>query len=280
MEIPKQLLWHEFRFIRIAMDGPAARKRPLDTDWQNTNNFEYHDVNLLNWLRDNRNYGIVCGYGNLAVIDADTEEIAFLVENRLPKTFTIKTGSGGRHYYYIIPDLEKKIVLKDADNKHYGEVQWRGSQVIGPGSIHPNGTPYRVLSDSPIATISAQHIKEVFGKYIKPEREIRPSTQTSFKWIDMGKIIDLSKMRRVGNEYQGSHPVHGSTTGMNFSVNMDKSLWHCFRCGSGGGPVALIAVLEGFITCDEAKGGAINNDIYQKVVQIAKEKYGVVITDE
>ena len=44
--------------------------------------------------------------------------------------------------------------------------------------------------------------------------------------------------------------------------------------GSGGGAVALIAVLEGIIDCREAVPGGLRGDKFTQVIKVAKEKYG------
>jgi len=277
--IPPQLQRPEFRFIRIDMDGPSARKKPLDFDWQNTNNYVSFDRTIRDWLTFGNNYGVVCGYGNLAVIDADDPEIEFLVLNRLPKTFTVRTGSGGKHYYYIIPDLEKKFVLTKGD-KHYGEIQWKNAQVVGPNSIHPNGNHYTVVGDYPIATISNQHIKEVFEKFITTNTQERTyQGENPHQYIDLSKIINLENFRQKGGEFVGKHPIHGSSTGGNFSINVEKGLWHCFRCGTGGGAVSLIAMLNGLIKCQDARLGCITPEIREQVVQIAKIKHNLILED-
>jgi len=296
--IPPQLQKPEFRFIRIDMEGPSARKKPLDIDWQNTNNYILIDKILRDWVMFGNNYGVVCGYGNLAVIDSDDPEIDFIVLNRLPKTFTVMTGSGGKHYYYIIDDLEKKFVLqkleqslphiKNNDNglntethvKHYGEIQWKGSQVVGPNSIHPNGNRYLVVGDYPIATISNQHIREIFGDYIRKDEPKREYTgENPHQYIDLSKIINLENFRQKGGECVGKHPIHGSSTGGNFSVNIERGLFHCFRCGTGGGAVSLIAMLNGLIKCSDIRIGCITPEIREQVVQIAKIKYNLIIED-
>jgi hypothetical protein len=54
--------------------------------------------------------------------------------------------------------------LKDPEHPdnplHLGEIQWKGQQVVGPGSIHPNVNRYEVIDDTEIATISYDHILE------------------------------------------------------------------------------------------------------------------------
>ena len=279
--IPRQLRRNEFRFIKIAMHDVNARKRPIETDWQTTNNYQYFDKQLQDWIIDS-NYGVCCGYGNLAVIDADDPVIARLVETKLPPTFTIVTGSGGVHYYYLIPDLDKKIVLKDKDKKHYGEVQWHGSQVIGPGSIHPNGNKYIIAKNLEITEINKIQLESALWDYIQKEQPMtnyQRNESANYQFIDVKKILPGQYMAKGNNELQGKHPVHGSSTGGNFCVNTEKGIWHCFRCGTGGGPVTLIAMLNGLITCDQVKPGCITPEIYRQIIQIAKDKYNIIIEE-
>lgn len=78
-----------------------------------------------------------------------------------------------------------------------------------------------------------------------------------------------------GNEYRGSHPVHGSTSGENFNINTSKNTWHCFRCNSGGGPLSAIAVKEGLIDCANSRPGQIRGSLAREAIQVAEEKYGL-----
>jgi hypothetical protein len=82
----------------------------------------------------------------------------------------------------------------------------------------------------------------------------------------------LSELKRQGSELQGPHPVHGSTTGKNFRINPATGVWYCFRCLSGGGPLQLLAVLEGLITCHQARPGVLRGELFKKVLHIAREK--------
>jgi len=85
-------------------------------------------------------------------------------------------------------------------------------------------------------------------------------------------LIDLSEFTKVGHDLRGPHPVHGSTTGTNFSVDLDNQIWHCFRCGSGGDVFSLIAVQEGLVDCSEASD---ISHIFPEVIRIACEYAGV-----
>jgi P4 family phage/plasmid primase-like protien len=57
--------------------------------------------------------------------------------------------------------------------------------------------------------------------------------------------------QRVGNEYRGAHPIHGSTTGENVSLNIQDNVFSCFRCSRGGDAAIWDAINRGIIRCDE-----------------------------
>ena len=61
-------------------------------------------------------------------------------------------------------------------------------------------------------------------------------------------------------EVRGAHPFHGSTTGMNYSINVRKNVWICRRDGHncGGGPLELFAVREGIIRCEDVRRGCLD----------------------
>ncbi len=287
--IPDRLHNKQFRFIKVV----TRTKRPMEEGWTETVNYKYTEQEFKEYLKENKSYGVACGFGNLAVLDEDHESVGELIEKSdLPKTFTVKTGSGKRHFYYIIPDLEKKVILEDfvVDGKtmHRGELQWKGQQVIGPGSLHPSGNKYEVLDDNEIATVSQEKMltilepflkindKEILNKWRRWEEDKQQSTDDE---PQLTSLINTSKLNHRGNEYQGEHPVHGSRQrekGTNFSINEDKNLWHCFRCDSGGNGWTWIAVAEGIIDCKDAKPGCLNNkNTFKKVVKAYEKTYKI-----
>ena len=145
INIPKQLQQPEFRFILI----PRREKRPIEKGWQKEDgaNYRYDDPKLLQHLAKGGNYGVLCGPGGLVVLDADNverlEKLGSL--KKLPSTFTVRTGSGGLHLYFICKSIEKKRVLYDPKTgEHLGELQSWGSQVVGPGCLHPCGNGYEL----------------------------------------------------------------------------------------------------------------------------------------
>jgi hypothetical protein len=96
--------------------------------------------------------------------------------------------------------------------------------------------------------------------------------------IDLGLRIEKFAMpinaTKRGDEYQGAHPIHGSTTGQNFSINVKKNVWYCFRCGSFGDPITFLAVKHGFIRCDDAGKVDIAGEMFQKIKALLSSEYG------
>ncbi|MDD5258515.1 MAG: bifunctional DNA primase/polymerase [bacterium] len=268
--IPKQLQIDSFGFVKLK----ARSKIPFEPDWQNK---PYSFAEIQSWIDQGGNYGVLGGYGNLIIIDADTEVISTVIKERFPDTLTVKTRKGF-HYYYLSKDIPKKIVLKK-DDMHYGEIISSGSQVVAPGSIHPDtGVMYEVVNDVNISEITREQIYSELLAYITfdyPQKDV----ETEAGDISVVEVLNKTgvQTKRIGSQYVCGHPVHGSTNNSNLVVHPDKNVWHCFRCNSGGGAISLIAVLEGIIDCREAMPGSLRGDKFTQALKVAKEKYGIDI---
>ena len=221
--------------------------------------------------------------------------------SRLPGTFTVQTGSGGFHYYYFSSGLRSQVklfdpVLKDEDGEplHLGEVQALGQQVVGPGSVHPNGNPYKVIRDLPIAIINPDELMTILAPATKtrpgnkrhlekplPETPLEAELELQMELEMRAKYTRVKELRykelrdggqepiesiampknvvwRQGSRILGSHPKHGSEGGRNFQIDTATNSWHCFRHNSGGGPRELKAVMEDRILCQDAKPGCLS----------------------
>jgi P4 family phage/plasmid primase-like protien len=271
-----------------------GHKKPEGRKWTTDANYAYGDAPLAGYLAEGHNYGICTGIADLVVLDADDLQRleALNVTPRLPDTLVARTGRDGRHFYLFCPGFKDRIVLEDPElvdddegkPVHLGEIQALGQQVVGPGSIHPNGNRYEVINDAPIATITKAELMEI----LKP-LEIKDGFQESAgRTADalergagsvQGSLISIDHVcwpkdikERAGAEVRGASPLHGSTSGKNFSVNTSKNCWHCFRHKSGGGPLEWLAVDAGLISCQDAKPGCIKGDVFKKVLNIAREK--------
>jgi len=272
-KIPQALQKDSFGFVKLK----PRTKIPLEQDWQNKP-YSFKDIQA--WIDQGGNYGVQGGYGKLIIIDADSQEIDEIVKKYFPETLTVRTPKQGHHYYYFCEGIDKKIVLKNdsvkKDDDHFGEIIAKGSQVVGAGSIHPDtGTEYQLINDIEIATINRELVYSELVEHI-PSEYPQKDAEIEINDISVVEVLNKAgvKLKKVGNQLVTSHPVHGSTNNNNFVVHTDKNVWHCFRCGSGGGAMALIGVLEGIIDCREAIPGALRSDKFSQALKVAKEKYG------
>ncbi|MDQ1262917.1 MAG: Prim-Pol protein, partial [Euryarchaeota archaeon] len=278
-KIPVQLRERPGARFTVIING---RKKPEGADWSGPNgaNYSITDAPLAGYLAEGHNYGILCGHAGINVPDIDDpvrlETLGIM--QRIPNTMQVKTGRGGKHFYFECPELDHQIGLydpelkdEDGDPLHLGEIQSKGQQVVGANSVHPNGNRYELVNDAPILKISKADLLAIFDGLIltgldDPQEEPRRAEhrRRSSSGASLGDLIHIDQVawpkdvkRRSGSEIIGSHPLHGSTSGINFSINTAKNCWHCFRCGppkshrGGGGPLEWLAVEAGLISCKD-----------------------------
>ena len=259
-------------------------------------NYSYDSPTLQEWLKQGGNYGICCGAGHLIVIDCDSEELEEIMENaiasgQLPETFKVRTGSGKAHYYYTCTDA-RACALSSGD-RHIGDIRAISSkgtytQVVAPGSIHPDtGKPYVVENDTDISQVTWIQIQMALGAFMKKSIKQRAESIAREEKgygdfpINVVDIVPPDKydLKQSGDEFYGCHPVHGSERTMrNFWINPKKNVWHCFRHNVGGGPISLIAMLEGIIDCEDVQEDWLANlpkEKKEQLFKILKEKYGI-----
>ena len=242
--IPKQL--KDLRFCRIK----KGSKAPFEKDWTNKP-YTYEMIGRAK----GENYGVICGLNNLAVIDCDKEELSLAVKTLLPETYSVKTGGGGMHYYYFIPELKKKIVL-NAGEEHLGEIQSHGTQVVGAGSIHPNGKEYKIIDNVGIKEISLEMLMGILGKFMVKEEEedTEKKKETGELTKEIAGLIsfeDLLKsygLTKKGNNWNCA--FHKSEGGQCLSVD-EKGIYNCFHCNKKGNIINFVSEVEE-ITIQEA----------------------------
>jgi P4 family phage/plasmid primase-like protien len=283
-KIPLQLREQYFRFVPI-LNG---RKKPEGKRWTTEANYPYGHGLLAGYLAEGHNYGVLTGVGGLVVLDVD--DLARLealgIIGQLPETFTVRTGRGGLHFYFLCSDLKDKVILEDPELKdcegdplHLGELQALGQQVVGPGSRHPNGNFYEIVKNLPIATIEKAELMQILSPLKQAEVEqARNARRHMAGGSYPGDLIPIDQIawpkdikERCGSEVRGSHPLHGSTSGKNFAVNTSKNCWYCFRHKSGGGPLEWLAVEAGLISCQDAKPGCLDKETFKKALQNARD---------
>lgn len=127
------------------------------------------------------NIGIPTGKpNNIVVVDIDPRNGGWQSLDEMglsPIDYTpvhhIETGSGGAHYYYSYPQqftlLPCRKLAEGVDFKA------DGGYVVGSGSIHPNGKPYRVISDG------TEELPETILKYLTSNKA--PGPQKPKNWL-------------------------------------------------------------------------------------------------
>lgn len=152
--IPQQLQNELFRFVKL------KDKIPFENSWQ-TNGYAFDDPQLLQHLKSEQNIGVIGGYGNLRIQDIDDKKLADELIEKFD-TFTIRTGSGGCHFYFI-SDLDTNFVLKN----DMGEFRGKNYQVVAPNMKHPNGNFYRIACDVPIKNIDQEELLEILKPHLR-----------------------------------------------------------------------------------------------------------------
>ena len=269
-KIPEQYI--DMKFCRVRY----KTKKPFELDWTNKP-YTYEEIHPH---FPKENYGVMTGVNCLGVLDDDTKDniLLKLALESFGETFRVRN-----HLYYKLKNWDgQKIIFYDLVGKHCGELQGKGQMVVGAGSTHPSGEIYEIKNNVSIKEIDVEIFKSIFQDFIpelKPTIAYKKRTNwegEDVKDIPIISVISLGGLRDMGNGcYQGSHIVHGSSGGMNFRINTLNNTWYCFRCSSGGSSPELIAVVEGIINCSEAGKNCLQGDKGSKVIEIAREKYGL-----
>lgn len=148
-----------------------AGKAPIEKDWQK-HSFEKQSFDEIGFMMD-ENAGIVCGPASgLLVLDIDDEELFRTTAAKLgwtiPETCTVRTGSGGLHYYFRYPEDGKQYGNRGRAKSQGFDIRGTGGCVVAPGSVHPEtGKLYRFENDIPIAE-APQWLKDLALSEGKP----------------------------------------------------------------------------------------------------------------
>ena len=254
--IPQSLMGR-CRLIKAGRHTKVA----IESGWQTNANYAPDDPDIISHISGGQNYGIMPTAG-VIVIDCDTEEIYDNLPDSWKTSLTVITGRDGiigRHVFLDCPDSPhaKIAINKPVTDEPLGDIRGSDSPfyTIGAGSIHPDtGRTYQYVDlNAPLVKVTwADIVTEVIERYgTKLDREMPAPLQSTIS--SGGSLTDklglriedfampIKPVRRVNGDIQGTHPVHGSSTGMNFAINSQKNSFYCYRCAVGGDPVAWIA---------------------------------------
>ncbi len=161
--------WHPIRVHGLQSDGVSctcsrrgatcrdAGKHPTDKAWQQGPPLTPEEIHNAwsGWRAGHNNVGLRTGQASgLFVLDVDSggdESLAAL--GALPTTYTVRTGSGGRHYYFRMPEGEP--LGNSAGRLGKGlDTRGEGGFVVAPPSVSARGA-YSVEVDAPVAPAPA-----------------------------------------------------------------------------------------------------------------------------
>lgn len=230
MIIPKGLKNDDINFVLLK----KKNKIPIERGWQEKK-LKHDNPVLLNHIKNGGNYGVMGGGDqNLIIVDFDNEKVQEDCIKKLPKTFTVKTGSGLLHKYFLSDKVDSfKVFAENLDT--IADVQGRGKQVVGPGSIHPNGNAYDIVDDSAIALIEYSELKALLMSYdSKPKKEESlPKGDYSSDFLEeikqnikLDKVLSMFGVDTSGNPT--NCPLHDSKGGKCLGFNDNTA--HCFHC--------------------------------------------------
>jgi P4 family phage/plasmid primase-like protien len=242
--------------------------------------FTYDNPVLLAHIANGGNYGVVTGPDRF-VVAADTKEVEKAIEERLPRTFTQKSPRHKVKHSFFYGTLTRPIECKPtAQGDPCADVKFGNAYVLGPGSKFEDYGEYIISDDVPIATITEDQLSAALDEFIKVRKKPKISKDMAILFtknpelnFPITQIIpNIDALMQTGNSLMGPHPTHGSTTGSNFHVETEKNVWKCFRTGhGGGGPLELLAVLNGIIECEETGKGCLRGDKFKQTVAKAQE---------
>lgn len=166
-----------FKVFPLAPDA----KRPMVRDWEHSAT-DRADYIAERWPKNATGYGIACGPSGLYVIDCDTPKedtppppedvadatcgldtlclLAAAEGEPMPSgTLTVRTGRGGYHYVYRMP--------QDADLRNTAsalgwliDTRGPGGYIVGPGST-VNGLTYDVIDQATPAQLPAWIVRRL-----------------------------------------------------------------------------------------------------------------------
>lgn len=141
--VPSRLVGTE-RFIKLERESKAPKVGP-DGPFYKADSPE-----LAGWIENGGNVGL--NLGGLVALDIDSYEFEQLASDHLPRTFSVRSGSGGEHWYFRCEWSGRRQFSQDGTDM--GSVRSGNWYLVVPPSIHPEtGEQYHVLRDNPITPI-------------------------------------------------------------------------------------------------------------------------------
>ena len=241
--IPEKLKIRGVNFCLIA----KGEKKPFEKEWQ-IKKMEFDDAKLIEHINKGGSYGVRGGGdARLVIVDFDREDVQTELVNKLPPTFTVKTGRGLLHKYFFSDDTKNfKIFTENLDT--ILDVQGETKQVVGVGSVHANGNKYELIDDIAIAFIPYAELKAIIMPYDKrPKKEEvqieKPVEYSHDNFLDLVKsrVSIESVLSDFGVDTSRNPttcPFHNSNGGKCLGFKGETA--HCFHCDGSWNIYSLV----------------------------------------
>lgn len=110
---------------------------------------------------------------------------------------------------------------------------------------------------------------------IKNKRNTNARNLTEFVGITLDRLIYSTQNIIIDGNIATGSPFHSSKGNVCFRSDMNKGMWHCFQCGSGGGPLEYLAVQYGIVSCSDCRGNILKDETVRRklIGKLIKEGY-------
>ncbi len=197
-------------------------------------------------------------------------------QDDLPLTLTQKTPSGGKQFFFKMPDFP---IFNSSDKIADGiDIRGDGGYVLAPPSFCKKTSTYEYegayeyMTEQGAGEIeianAPQWLLDKLFELLPIETIKKPATKhddviTIREAMDFYKI-ELKEVKP--GVFQGAHPIHGSSNGANFKIDTNNNIWACYRHTKddgkavGGGTLQLIAMMERIIDCEKCSKGSLRGE--------------------
>ena len=122
----------------------SSGKHPIYSGWEVKATTSEEEIHIAFRKHPHANIGFATG-GYFFVVDIDNRHgghESLKAYGKLKDTVSVKTGSGGSHHYYLMPEgikvPNRAAILPGVD------IRSNGGLVVAPGSVHKSGNRYKI----------------------------------------------------------------------------------------------------------------------------------------
>jgi putative DNA primase/helicase len=185
-----------------------AGKHPRIANWTDSGTSDHDEVKAWFEKWPHTNVGFVTGQtSQIVVVDIDADKGGFeslanleSLHGKLPRTLSVITGGGGRHFYYQYPP--GTVIANSASKLGTGiDIRANGGCIVAPPSLHRSGNRYQWEDvNTPIQPLPGWIIKKL-------TRKDSPKTERGTGIIPEGQrnsilTSEAGRLRQKGAEYE------------------------------------------------------------------------------